>query len=44
MERWTWTFILQQVIVLGVWCWVGRVIWSEVRGLMEEAARHEEEA
>lgn len=44
MELWTWPFILQQVIVLGVWCWVGRVIWHEVRGLMEEAARHEEEA
>lgn len=44
MERWTWPFILQQVIVLSAWCWVGRVIWSEVRGLMEEAARHEEEA
>ena len=44
MELWTWPFILQQVIVLGVWCWVGRVIWSEVRGLMEEAERHEGEA
>ena len=32
----SWPYILQQVIVLGAWCGVVRVIWSEVRGLMEE--------
>lgn len=44
MERWTWPYILQQVIVLGAWCWVVRVIWSEVRGLLEEGEPHEGEA
>ena len=36
MERWTWPYILQQVIILGAWCWVVRVIWSEVRDVMRE--------
>ena len=44
MERWTWLYILQQVIVLGVWCWVVRVILREVRGLLEEGEPHEGEA
>lgn len=44
MERWTWPYIAQQVIVLGAWCWAVRVIWREVRGLMEEAERHEGKA
>jgi hypothetical protein len=41
-----WPYILQQIVVLGAWCWVVRVIWSEVRGLMEEveeANRYAEE-
>lgn len=39
-----WPYILQQIVVLGAWCWVLRVIWSEVRGLMEEGEPHEREA
>lgn len=41
-----WPYILQQIVVLGAWCWAVRVIWSEVRGLMEEgkeANRYAEE-
>ena len=41
MERWTWAYILQQVIILGAWCWALWVVWREVRGLLEEAERHE---
>ena len=41
MERWTWPYIAQQVIVLGTWCWVLWVIWHEVRGLLEEMGSHE---
>ena len=37
-------FILQQIFVGCAWVWVLRVIWHEVRGLMEEAERHEGEA
>ena len=44
MERWTWTYILQQAVLLGAWCWAVRVIWHEVRGLLEEMERHEGEA
>ena len=40
----SWPYILQQVVLLGAWCWVLRVIWHEVRGRMEEAERHEGEA
>lgn len=36
-----WQYILQQVVLLGAWCWVLRVIWSEVRGLLEEEGKHE---
>ena len=35
----SWQYILQQMIVLGAWCWVVRVIWHEVRGLMEDLER-----
>ena len=35
----SWQYILQQVIVLGAWCWVVWVIWHEVRGLMEDLER-----
>lgn len=41
-----WPYILQQIVVLGAWCWVVQVIWSEVRGLweeVEEANRYAEE-
>lgn len=36
MERWTWAYVLQQVIVLLAWGWVLRVLWGEVRGLLKE--------
>ena len=39
-----WPYILQQIVVLGAWCWVVRVIRGEVRGLMEEVEAHEGEA
>ena len=31
-----WPYILQQIVVLGAWGWLMWVIWSEVRGLLEE--------
>ncbi len=37
----SWPYILQQVIVLDAWCWAVRVIWHEVRGLLEEMGSHE---
>ena len=40
----SWPYILQQISVLCAWCWAVRVIWSEVRGLMEEGEPHEREA
>lgn len=40
----TWPYILQQIVVLGAWCWVVQVIWGEVRGLWEEGEPHEREA
>lgn len=39
-----WQYILQQVVLLGAWCWVVRVIRGEVRGLLEEGEPHEREA
>ena len=38
-----WPYILQQISVLCAWGWVLRVIWSEVRGVMEEGEPHERE-
>lgn len=35
----SWPYILQQVIILGVWCWVLWVVWREVRGLLEDLER-----
>ena len=32
----SWSYILQQVLVLCAWCWVVLVIWSEVRGLIHD--------
>ena len=32
----TWPYILQQVVLLGAWCWLMRVVWHEVRGVMRE--------
>lgn len=39
-----WQYILQQIVVLGAWCWAVWTIWGEIRGLMEEAERHEGKA
>ena len=37
MERWTWAFMLQQVLVgLGL-VWALWALWNEMRWLMEEA-------
>ena len=36
MERWMWAYILQQVVLLGAWCWLVRMVWREVRGLMHD--------
>lgn len=30
--KWTWPYILQQVVVLGAWGWLMRAVWREVRG------------
>ena len=35
----SWPYILQQVVLLGVWCWLMRMVWREVRGLMEDLER-----
>lgn len=32
MERWTWPYIAQQIVLLGAWCWLMRTAWREVRG------------
>lgn len=36
MERWTWPYILQQVVLLGAWGWLMWVVWREVREVMRE--------
>ena len=36
MERWTWPYIMQQVVLLGAWCWLMRTVWREVWGVMRE--------
>ena len=37
MERWTWAFMLQQVLVgLGL-AWALRALWGEVRWIWREA-------
>jgi len=40
MERWTWPFILQQIVVLLAWCWVVRTAWREVREALEEGTKY----
>lgn len=37
-------YILQQIFVGCAWVWVLRVLWGEVRALMEEVEPHEGEA
>lgn len=29
-----WAYILQQVVLLGAWCWLMRTAWREVREVM----------
>lgn len=38
MERWTWTwpYIAQQVVLLGAWCWLVRMVWHEVSEILRE--------
>ena len=36
MERWTWAYILQQVVLLGAWGLLMRTVWREVREVMRE--------
>ena len=36
MERWTWPYILQQVVLLGAWCWLMRMVLREVWEVMRE--------
>ena len=31
-----WPYILRQIVALCAWCWVVRVIWGEVRGLIHD--------
>lgn len=31
-----WQYILQQVVLLGAWCWALWVVWREVRGLTHD--------
>ena len=31
-----WAYILQQVVLLGAWCWLMRTAWREVREVMRE--------
>lgn len=40
MAQWTWGYILQQVIVLGAWCWLMRIAWQEIREVLKEGAEH----
>lgn len=35
MERWTWPFILQQIVVLLAWVWLMRTAWREIREVLE---------
>ena len=44
MERWTWAYIAQQVVLLGAWGWLMRTAWREVHELMREDGSHEGEA
>ena len=36
MERWMWAYILQQVVLLGAWCWLVRMVWREVQEMMRK--------
>ena len=36
MERWTWPFILQQIVVLLAWGWLMQIAWREIREVLGE--------
>lgn len=36
MERWTWPFILQQIVVLLAWVWLMQIAWREIREVLGE--------
>lgn len=36
MERWTWAYIAQQIVLLSAWCWLMRMVWREVREILRE--------
>lgn len=36
MECWTWPYILQQVVLLGAWFWLMRMVLREVREILRE--------
>lgn len=39
--KWTWLYILQQVVLLCAWGWLMRTIWCEVREMLKEEKKHE---
>lgn len=41
MEHWTCPYILQQIVLLGAWCWLMRTAWREVREVMREEKTEE---
>ena len=43
MERWTWPFILQQVVMGLLWAWVSWAFWRTAREMreFEEEEEHE---
>lgn len=39
--KWTWPYILQQVVLLGAWGLLMRAVWREVREVMREEKTEE---
>ncbi|WP_298777811.1 hypothetical protein [uncultured Fretibacterium sp.] len=39
--KWTWPYILQQVVLLGAWGWLMRTAWREVREILREGETEE---
>ena len=37
----SWPYILQQVVLLGAWCWLMRMVWREVREILREGETEE---
>lgn len=36
MERWTWLYIAQQIVLLGAWGLLMRTVWCEVWEILRE--------